>query len=258
MQTVILCGGLGTRMREETEYRPKPLVPIGGKPVLWHIMKMYAEHGFRDFVLPLGYRGDMIKDYFLNYETSSTDFTITLGQKPVVEVHNDHDERGFKVTLVDTGQPTLTGGRVKRVQKYITDDTFMVTYGDGVSDIDLTGLVDFHRSHGKLATITAVRPTSRFGLMDITPEGAVSNFEEKPEMDVWASAGFMVFERRVFDYLPGDDCILEQEPLMRLAQEGELHAYRHSGAFYAMDTLRDVTALNKLWDAGEASWKTWE
>jgi glucose-1-phosphate cytidylyltransferase len=258
MQTVILCGGLGTRMREETEYRPKPLVPIGGKPVLWHIMKMYAEHGFRDFVLPLGYRGDMIKDYFLKYQTSSTDFTVTLGQRPVVEIHNDHDEQDFKVTLVDTGQPTMTGGRVKRVEKYIRDDTFMVTYGDGVSDIDLSELVSFHRSHGKLATITAVRPTSRFGLMDITPEGSVSKFEEKPEMDVWASAGFMVFERRVFNYLTGDDCILEQEPLKQLAQEGELHAYRHSGVFYAMDTLRDVTALNDIWSTGEAPWKTWK
>ena len=257
MKTVILCGGLGTRMREETEFRPKPLVEIGGRPVLWHIMKTYAHHGFQEFVLCLGYRGDMIKNYFLNYEAMNNDFTITLGRHNHSVPHGAHEEQAFRVTLADTGSSTMTGGRIKRIKDYIDGDTFMVTYGDGVSDVDLSALVEFHRKHGRLATVTCVRPRSRFGLMEIGSDGSVSSFEEKPVMDSWASAGFLVFERAVFDYLDGDDCVLEQEPLQRLAREGQLSAYRHEGFFYGMDTYRDYTALNDMWDSGRAPWRTW-
>ena len=257
MKTVILCGGLGTRMREETEFRPKPLVRIGGRPILWHIMKMYAHHGFREFVLCLGYRGDMIKEYFLSYEAMNNDFTVTLGRENDTAVHGAHDEQEYRVTLADTGAATMTGGRIKLIEKYVDGDRFMVTYGDGVADVDLTALVEFHREQGRLATITAVRPPSRFGLMEMGADDAVDAFEEKPVMDSWASAGFLVFERSVFDYLGGEDCVLEQEPLQRLAREGQLSAFRHQGFFYPMDTYRDYQALNRLWDSGQAPWKTW-
>ena len=257
MKAVILCGGLGTRMREETEFRPKPLVEIGGRPILWHIMKMYAHHGFREFVLCLGYRGDMIKEYFLNYEAMNNDFTITLGRDNHTVVHGAHQEQEFQVTLADTGPSTMTGGRIKRVEKFIDGDTFMATYGDGVADVDLTALIEFHRKHGRLATVTVVRPTSRFGLVELEADASVSSFKEKPEIDAWANAGFLVFERPVFEYLHGDDCVLEQEPLRRLAQGGQLAAYRHDGFFYGMDTHRDYTALNELWESGQAPWRTW-
>lgn len=257
MKTVILCGGLGTRLREETEFRPKPLVEVGGRPILWHIMKIYAHYGFREFVLCLGYRGEMIKEYFLHYEEMRNDFTVMLGRENQTTIHGAHEEQDFQVTLADTGAFTMTGGRIKRIEKYVDGDTFMVTYGDGVADIDLSALLQFHRSHGRLATITAVKPTSRFGLMDVDDDAAVVSFVEKPESDAWASAGFMVFERPVFDYIAGDDTVLEQEPLQRLAREGQLRAYRHTGRFFPMDTYRDHTALNKLWNAGEAPWKVW-
>src|SRR5690349_7633009 len=197
MKTVILCGGVGTRLREETEFRPKPLVDIGGRPILWHIMKLYAHHGFRDFVLCLGYRGNMIKEYFLNYEAMNNDFTVCLGKESKIHYRDQHPEQDFHVTLAETGAETLTGGRVKRVQRYLDEDTFMVTYGDGVGDIDIAKLVDFHRSHGRLATVTTFRPISRFGILDIAPGGEVLNFIEKPRSDAWASAGFFVFQRKV-------------------------------------------------------------
>ncbi|MBT6680739.1 MAG: glucose-1-phosphate cytidylyltransferase [Chloroflexi bacterium] len=257
MQTVILAGGLGTRLREETEFRPKPMVEIGGRPILWHIMKMYAHYGFSEFVTCLGYRGDMIKEYFLNYEAMNNDFTATLGQGSSIEVHGAHDEQEFKVTLADTGRDTMTGGRVARIKQYIEGDTFLLTYGDGVSDIDIGALVEFHKSHGRLATVTAVRPTSRFGILDLEPNGNVIRFEEKPETNAWANAGYFVLDRRVFDYLDGDDCIFEREPLQRLASDGQLAAFRHAGSFYTMDTYREFQALNALWESGEASWKTW-
>jgi glucose-1-phosphate cytidylyltransferase len=258
LKTIILCGGLGTRLREETEFRPKPLVEIGGRPILWHIMKLYAHHGHRDFVLCLGYRGNMIKEYFLNYEAMNNDCTVCLGQRSHITYHNAHREQDFYVTLSDTGSDTLTGGRVKRVEKYIDGDTFMVTYGDGVADLDVRALVDFHRCHGRLATITTVRPMSRFGVLELNDSGNVARFTEKPQIDGWVSAGFFVFDRRVFDYLRGDDCILEQEPLERLSREGQLMAYRHEGFFYAMDTYREYGFLNELWSTGEAPWKVWE
>jgi glucose-1-phosphate cytidylyltransferase len=257
MKVLVLCGGQGTRLREETEFRPKPLVDIGGRPILWHVMKLYAHYGHRNFVLCLGYRGDMIKEYFLNYEAMTNDFTINLGRLHAVAYHAAHQEQNFSVTLADTGPSTMTGGRVRRAQKYVKGDTFMVTYGDGVADVNVEQLLDFHRRHGRLATITTVRPLSRFGMLNLGDDGAVTRFTEKPRLDGWASAGFFVFERRVFDYLDGDDCVLEREPLERLAAEGELMAYRHEGFFFAMDTYREYLALNDLWAAGQAPWKVW-
>jgi glucose-1-phosphate cytidylyltransferase len=258
MKVVILCGGKGTRLREETEFRPKPLVEIGQRPIIWHIMKLYAHYGFDQFVLSLGYKGSMFKEYFLNYEAMNNDFTISLGSRQRLSYHGAHDEQDFHVTLVDTGQETMTGGRVRRVQRHIDRDTFMVTYGDGLSDVNIRALVDYHHRHGKLATVTAVCPSSRFGLLDLAGDGSVASFSEKPQVDGWINAGFFVFNRRVLSYLDGDECILEREPLERLAREGELMAYRHEGFFYAMDTYREYRALNDLWDRGEAPWRVWE
>jgi glucose-1-phosphate cytidylyltransferase len=258
MKAVILCGGLGTRLREETEFRPKPLVEVGGKPILWHIMKLYAHYGYSDFVLCLGYRGNMIKDYFLNYEAMNNDLTICLGKKSNIRYHEHHPEQDYLVTLADTGQETMTGGRLKRIKKYVTEDCFMVTYGDGVSDVDINQLLAFHRSHGKLATVTTFRPISRFGILDISETQEVLNFIEKPKSDAWASAGFFVFQREVFDYLDGDECVLEREPLERLAAEHQLMAYSHEGYFFAMDTYREYNLLNDLWKSGQAPWKVWQ
>jgi glucose-1-phosphate cytidylyltransferase len=258
MQVVILAGGLGTRLREETEFRPKPLVDVGGRPIIWHIMKTYAHYGFLDFIVCLGYRGNMIKEYFLNYEAMNNDFTICLGRQNQIAYHQEHREQDFKVTLAETGPDTMTGGRVKRVEKYITDDTFMVTYGDGVADIDIGALLDFHKSHGKLATVSTVRPISRYGILDVDNQGKVLKFTEKPQIDGWASAGFLVLHRSIFEDLSGDDCFLEREPLERLAAEGQLMAYRHKGFFFAMDTYREYKYLNELWDNGEAPWRVWE
>src|SRR3984957_5234456 len=246
MKVVILCGGMGTRMREETEFRPKPLVDVGGRPILLPIMKLFAHHGFRDFVLCLGYRGDMIKEYFLNYEAMNNDFTICLGRGSRIEYAGDHEEQNYRITLADTGLETMTGGRLKRAQKYITEDCFMMTYGDGVSDVDIPRLLQFHKSHGKIATVTTFRPVSRFGILDINAAKQVQNFIEKPKSDAWASAGFFVFEREVFDYIDGDQTILEREPLERLAAAGELMAYHHDGFFFAMDTYREYQLLNDL------------
>jgi glucose-1-phosphate cytidylyltransferase len=257
MKVIALCGGLGTRLREETEFRPKPLVEIGGRPVLWHIMKLYAHYGFRDFVLCLGYRGNMIKEYFLNYEAMNNDFTICLGQKSAIQYIGLHKEQDFRVTLADTGADSMTGGRIKRIQRYVDDSTFMVTYGDGVSDVNISELLAFHKSHGKLATITTVRPTSRFGVVDIE-DGCVRSFIEKPRMEPWASVGFFVFEPAIFDYLDGDSCILERGPMERLASENQLMAFPHDGFFYAMDTYREYQHLNELWSTGQAPWKVWE
>jgi glucose-1-phosphate cytidylyltransferase len=258
VKVVILCGGQGTRMREETEYRPKPLVEVGARPILWHIMKIFAHYGLREFVLCLGYRGDMIKEYFLNYDAMNNDFTLALGRGGGVSYHGNHLEEGLKVTLADTGQETMTGGRVRRVGRYVDGDTFMATYGDGVSDINLRALLSFHREHGRLATITAVRPVSRFGVLALEKTGQVNSFAEKPLLDGWINAGFMVLNRRVLDYLDGDGCVLEKEPLERLARENQLMAYRHEGCFHAMDTYRDYKYLNELWARSEAPWKVWE
>lgn len=259
MKVVILCGGHGTRLREETEYRPKPLVEVGGKPILWHIMKGYAHFGVREFVLCLGYRGNMLKDYFLSYEAMNNDFTICLGQRSSIEYHGAHEEQDYYVTLAETGLEAMTGSRVKQAERFVDDDTFMVTYGDGVSDVDISNLLAFHRSHGRLATLTCVRPLSRFGVVDLGPDLGVRAFAEKPQADGWTNAGFFVFDAKVFDYLSSDPhCVLEREPLERLARDQQLMAYRHEGFFFAMDTYREYQHLNALWAAGEAPWAVWQ
>ncbi len=259
MKVAILCGGLGTRMREETEFRPKPLVEIGQRPILWHIMKMYAHYGYTNFVLCLGYRGNLIKEYFLNYEAMNTDFTVCLGRnRAEILYHGAHREQDFCVTLADTGLDTMTGGRIRRAQPHLSDaDTFMATYGDGVADLDVTALVRFHQSHGKLATLTTTRAQSRQGILDIDAQGKVRRFEEKPHLDHWANVGFFVFNRRIFDYLPDDQCVLEREPLEQLAREGQLMAYQHPGFFLAMDTYRDYKLFNDMWNAGQRPWVVW-
>ncbi len=257
MKVVVLCGGLGTRLREETEFRPKPLVEVGGRPILWHIMKIYAHRGFREFVLCLGYRGNMIKEYFLNYEAMNNDFTICLGRQSSIHYNGVHAEQNFQVTLAETGLGTMTGGRLKRVQQYIDTDTFMLTYGDGLADLDLASLLEFHKSHGKLATVTTVTPTSRFGIVEMSGDGQVMKFLEKPRTETFASAGFFVFQREIFNYLTGDQCILERDPLQRLAADGQLMAYYHHGFFQAMDTYREYEYLNDLWARDQAPWKVW-
>jgi glucose-1-phosphate cytidylyltransferase len=257
MKVVVLCGGTGTRLREETEFRPKPMVEIGGRPILWHIMKFYAHYGFSDFVLCLGYRGNVIKEYFLNYEAMNNDFSICLGEKSQIEYHGLHTEQGFSVTLADTGPESMTGGRIQKIRRYVDGDTFMLTYGDGVSDVDIRRVLEFHKSHGKIATVTSVPPISRFGVIELTDQSRVRSFNEKPKTDAWINAGFFVLNAGVFDFLGGDDCIFEREPLERLAAAGQLMAYRHEGFFYAMDTFREYQHLNELWNRREAPWKVW-
>lgn len=258
MQTLILCGGMGTRLREETEYRPKPMIEIGGRPILWHIMKGYAAHGFTDFVVCLGYKGERIKEYFLNYEAMNNDFTVELGTRHSIAYYDPHDENGWRVTLADTGIQTMTGARIKRASRYVTGDRFMVTYGDGVSDVDLRALVAFHERAGTLATVTGVHPSSRFG--ELLVDGSlVQQFSEKPQThEGLINGGFFVFERGALDYLTDDPaCILEREPLERLAADGQLAVFRHQGFWQCMDTYRDYQQLNQLWDAGDAAWKQW-
>jgi glucose-1-phosphate cytidylyltransferase len=254
MKVVILCGGQGTRLREETEFRPKPMVEVGGRPILWHIMKLYAWHGHREFVLCLGYRGNVIREYFLNYHAMNSDFTVKLGRQQI-QYHGDHQEQDFSVTLAETGEDSMTGGRLKRVARYLDDDHFMLAYGDGIADVDLNKLVEFHRAHGKLATVTVVHPVSRFGVVHVGTNAHVNAFAEKPQSEGWISAGFFVFHRRVLDYVDGDECILEREPLERLAKEGQLVAFHHNGFFQAMDTYREYKQLNDLWASSEAPWK---
>ena len=256
MKVVLLAGGLGTRLREETEFRPKPMVEVGGRPVLWHIMKLFAEYGLIDFVVATGYKSDMIKDYFLDYEARNNDFTITLGSTRDIEFHGSHDESTWRVTVSFTGEDTMTGGRVHRVGRYLDDRPFLCTYGDGLSDVDIPDLLAFHRSHGKLATVTTVQPLSRFGVMEVDESGQVSRFREKPQVEGWINVGYFVFEPGVLAYLD-DDCVLEAEPLARLAADGELVAYRHQGFWQPMDTYRESKLLNDMWESGDAPWKVW-
>jgi glucose-1-phosphate cytidylyltransferase len=258
MKVVILCGGKGTRLREETEFRPKPMVEIGGRPILWHIMKLYEHYGLNEFVLCLGYKGSVIKEYFLNYDSMLKDFTVSLGDshRPAVTYHDHEEESSFTVTLADTGAETMTGGRLFRAQRYVDGDTFMMTYGDGLSDVNIEDLLAFHQAHGKLATITAIQPSSRFGLLDLDANGQVARFREKPLLDDWINGGFFVFNRGVFDYLDAE-CVFEQAPLMNLARDGQLVAYRHMGFWQAMDTYRDTLYLNEMWNSGDAPWAVW-
>ena len=259
MKVVILCGGLGTRLREETEFRPKAMVNIGDKPILWHIMKIYAAYGHKDFVLALGYKGDMIKNYFCHYELMNNDVTIELGEPEKICIHQKHEENGWKVTLANTGEDTLKGTRLKRVQKYVTGDSFMVTYGDGVADIDLNALVSFHNSHGKLATLTGINLASRFGELKVKGD-SVEAFSEKPENGSGLiNGGFFVLNRGVFNYLSDDDsCDFEIGALEEIARQGELMVYKHKGFWACMDTLRDMEYLNRLWTEGKTMWRVWD
>ena len=257
MKVVILCGGLGTRLREETEFRPKPMVPIGGRPILWHIMKTYAHYGHKEFILCLGYKGEVIKDYFRNYNWSTSDVTLTLGRTPAIEYQSNHDEEDWKVTMVDTGQETMTGGRLKRVLKFIgEDEDFLMTYGDGLSNSDINASIRCHKEHGAIATLTAVHPIGRFGALTIE-DGEVRIFHEKPENELQpVNGGFFVFNKAIGDYLDGDACVLERTPLERLARAGQLKAYSHKGFWQCMDTFRETEMLNKMWVEG-APWKVW-
>ena len=255
MKTVILAGGLGSRLAEETEVKPKPMVEIGGRPILWHILKHYSHYGVKEFFITLGYKGEIIKRYFLDYYSLNGSMTIDLSSGKV-ETYNRECE-DWIVHLMDTGRQTLTGGRVKRLEPWLKDDTFMVTYGDGVSDIDLHDLLRFHRSHGRLATVTAVRPPARFGGL-IFDGDLVARFTEKPQIgEGWINGGFLVLEPRVFDYLQGDDTSLEAHVLERLAADRQLAAYRHDRFWQCMDTVRDVRLLESLWASGKAPWKVW-
>ncbi len=260
MKVIILCGGMGMRLREETEYRPKPLAEVGGRPILWHIMKLYGHYGHHDFLMCLGYKGNLIKRYFLDYEAMNNDFTIHLGKKNHTKFHGGHQEQDYEVTLVDTGLEAMTGSRLKQVERYVKDDdTFMLTYGDGVSDVDINAVLKFHRAHGRLATVTTMCPPSRFGVLDINASGEVNKFAEKPQGNYWANAGFFVFNKKVFDYVSSDPkCILEREPMERLAAAGQLMAYQHRGFFYAMDTYREYLQLNEWWNNGQTPWKVWQ
>jgi glucose-1-phosphate cytidylyltransferase len=259
MKTMILCGGAGTRMREETEFRPKPMVDVGGRPILWHIMKYYSHFGYSDFILCLGYRANMIKEYFLNYEAMNNDFRLRLGGSREIQYLSHHPEDDFTVTLSDTGVETMTGARVKRAAVYLDSDHFMVTYGDGLSDVNLNKLVEFHLSHGKLATITSVRPISRFGVLELGDSCKVRSFAEKPAAPGWINSGHMVFHRDALAYFDAaPDCIMERAPMERLVRDGQLMAYQHEGFFFAMDTYREYAELNALWAHGQAPWKVWD
>lgn len=255
MKAVILAGGLGTRISEESQLRPKPMVEIGGRPILWHIMKLYAAHGVNDFIICLGHKGYVIKEYFANYFLHMSDVTFDIGRNSM-EVHEQHAEP-WRVTLVDTGESTMTGGRLKRVGRYLGTETFCLTYGDGLSDVDLGALVAFHRRHGKSATVTAVQPPGRFGRLE-TRDDAVIGFREKPLGDGnWINGGFFVLEPGVLELIDGDDTVWEREPLERLAAASQLAAFRHPGFWQPMDTLRDKTQLEALWAGGAAPWKAW-
>jgi len=259
MKVVILCGGLGTRLREETEFKPKPMVEVGGKPLIWHIMKIYAHYGFREFVLCLGYKGEMIKDYFLNYEAMNNDFTIQLGNPNRIDFHSNHAEDGWKITLMDTGEKAMTGSRIKQVEKYIVEDEFMVTYGDGVANVDIKKLLEHHRKQKKTATLTGVHPLSKFGEV-VEEHGIVKNFSEKPQLsEGYINGGFFVFNKKFFDYLSSDyGCVLEKDPLEKLTKERQLSVYPHDGFWQCMDTYRDYKYLQETWQDGKAPWKIWQ
>jgi glucose-1-phosphate cytidylyltransferase len=255
VKVVILAGGVGTRLSEETQVRPKPMVEIGGKPILWHIMKLYSAHGLHDFVICLGYKGYMIKEYFANYYLHTCDVTFDVARQKM-EIHQNTAEP-WRVTLVDTGETTATGGRLRRALPYIDGDTFLFTYGDGVADVDIGGLLEFHRKQGRIATITAVQAPGRFGALKIEGD-RIAAFDEKPSGDgAWINGGFFVLSRRVADYLGDDDTVWEQEPLQQLAADGELASFKHTGFWQPMDTLREKNLLEQLWVINNAQWKVW-
>lgn len=257
MKVVILAGGFGTRISEESHLKPKPMIEIGERPILWHIMKMYSHYGFNDFVICLGYKGYCIKEYFAHYFIHESNITFDFRNANEKIIHNNSAEP-WRVTLVNTGIEAMTGGRVKRIRPYIGDEPFMLTYGDGVADIDIRELVSYHESHGKLATVTATQPSGRFGALNIAENDRVRGFQEKPRGDMsWINAGFFVMHPGIFDYIADDSTVLEKEPLENLARDGELAAYKHSGFWQPMDTLRDKNLLEDLWGTGRAPWKVW-
>lgn len=257
MKVVILAGGLGTRLSEETDLRPKPMVEIGGKPILWHIMKIYSYYGYNDFIILSGYKSHIIKEYFINYYNRYSDITVDM-ENNTVEIHKTRTEP-WKVTILYTGRDTMTGGRIKKAESYIGKETFMLTYGDGVADIDINKLLDFHKSSGKIATLTAVQPTGRFGAIDINEENVVNSFAEKPMGDGnWINGGFLVCEPQIFDYIPhGDDVIFERTPMENLAKDNQLNAFKHTGFWKPMDTLKDKLDLTKMWETHNAPWAIW-
>jgi len=258
MKVLLLAGGFGTRLSEETDIRPKPMIEIGGKPILWHIMKTYSQYGFNEFVVLLGYKGYYIKEYFANYFLHQSDVTIDM-QNNKMEIHNNSSEP-WKVTLLDTGLDSMTGGRIKRAQNFIGNEPFMLTYGDGVADINIEELVKFHKSHGKAMTMTSAQPDGRFGALDIDENDQVKEFKEKPKGDgSWINAGYFVCEPKVFDYITeGDGTVFEQSPLKKLAEDGEIFTFKHNDFWMPMDTLRDKMKLNDLWQDNKAPWKVWD
>ena len=258
MKVVILAGGFGTRISEESQYRPKPMVEIGGQPILWHIMKIYSHFGYNEFIICAGYRQHMIKEYFADYflHTSDITFDFTGGKDDVIVHHNSSEP--WKVTVVDTGLNTMTGGRIKRIQKYVDNESFMLTYGDGVSNVNIDKLVKFHKSHSKIATLTAVNVGQRFGVLGINNDDIITSFREKKDNDgASINGGFMVLEPEVFDYIDGDNTVFEQKPLEKMAEKGQLMAFRHGGFWQCMDTQRDKMQLEEMWKTGEAPWKLW-
>ncbi len=259
VKVVILCGGQGMRLREETEFKPKPMIEIGPRPLLWHIMKYYAYYGFTEFILCLGYKGEKIKQFFWEYELNNGDWSIEMGEQNRIIFHNGHREQGWKVTLADTGLNSMTGSRVKQIEKYVDTELFMLTYGDGVSDLNLHKLLAFHCGHGKIGTVTGVRPPSKFGELIIQGK-QVRQFSEKPQVsDGYISGGFFIFDKRIFDYIsPDQNCIFERAPLEKLCAAGELMVYTHTGFWQCMDTIRDMNYLNELWVSGKAPWKVWD
>lgn len=257
MKVVILAGGFGTRISEESHLKPKPMIEIGGKPILWHIMKIYSHFGFNDFVICLGYKGYSIKEYFAHYFLHESDITFDFRNDNQRIIHH-HSAEPWRVTLVNTGLETMTGGRVKKIRPYIGDEPFMLTYGDGVSNVNIRELVDFHTAHGKFATVTSIQPVGRFGALDLTDNNIVRGFHEKPKGDgLWINGGFFVLQPEVFDYIEADETMFERAPLEMLAEQGQLAAHKHDGFWQAMDTLRDKTLLEELWESGNAPWKMW-
>ena len=258
MKVVILAGGLGTRISEESHLKPKPMIEIGERPILWHIMKIYAHFGFNDFVICLGYKGYCIKEYFAHYFLHEADITFDFKNQNERMIHQNSAEP-WTVTLVNTGLETMTGGRVKRIQRYVNGETFLLTYGDGVGNVNISDLVKYHKAHGKLATMTSTQPGGRFGALNLDDQNRIINFQEKPKADgSWINAGFFVLEPQVFDYIDDDRTVLEREPLENLARDGQLIAYKHDGFWQPMDSLRDKNDLESLWKAGSAPWKIWQ
>lgn len=255
MKVVLLAGGFGTRISEESRFKPKPMIEIGDRPILWHIMKYYSGFGFNEFVICCGYKGEVIKDYFINYQSNNSDFTVTLKNNGIITHKTPVED--WKVTLVDTGLNTMTGGRIKRIENFIDEDDFMLTYGDGLCDVNLDALLDFHRKHGKVATITTVKPEGRFGVLNIQDE-MITDFREKSANDMgWINGGFMVLNKRIFRYIKDDTTVFEKEPLERIAAEKELVAFKHNKFWRCMDTQRDKLILENLWESGNVPWKNW-